>query len=80
MSDTLTMCCPHCKGAGKINLPIHLRETLNYIEAGYSTSVEIHQEFLRSVCLSAVCNRLSDLHDLGLVKWHKSGKQWIYTL
>lgn len=78
--EGICIVCPHCKGVGKVNLPRRLRETLNYVEAGYSTATEIQTEFLRDIGITAVNNRLEDLRKLGIIKRHKQGKQWIYTL
>lgn len=57
--------CGHCRGTGKIDLPLELAETVAAMH-GLSRAPELAR---RLGCMgTAMCNRLGKLEELGLVE------------
>ncbi len=77
--NAIHMTCPRCEGAGKIELPEHLSETLGcFITSSKPKTAGVIAAKL-DIEPGAASNRLVDLFSLGLLTRKRSGKFWLYT-
>ncbi len=68
--------CGHCRGSGRVDLPLELRDTLAAMR-GDCRAPELAATL--DIMGTAMCNRLHKLEELGLVKRvGKRGKAWVW--
>lgn len=73
MPVPLTMCCPRCRGRGKVALPLHLKRAYKYLQQhGPSSAGQLHKALtLESGLVRGITsanNWLTQLEELGLVR------------
>lgn len=72
--------CPKCDGAGTIEMPFHLRETMDYLQQhGPCTTREIYEAIGEGIKVTAMNNRMIVLESLGLVfRLRRKGKIYVW--
>lgn len=70
------ICCPQCKGSGKVELPEALKNTLPAVNRYWQSTTVIHGKLVDAawVTQTGLSNRLAALLKLGLVKCELHGR------
>ena len=73
--------CQHCDGLGKVQLTPPLASTLDAVkQLRQATSGDVAEVLKWSGTDSTICNRLKQLMALNLVKRHRKGLNFVYSI